>query len=321
MESSKSPLLSALAVFRNVLNEELIRSVHVYQFEDGKEKGVEREFMFSPGSYVEVVVSHPLLKLSRIELSKLFEGQVIGLWFCILAFDANNPSVSLSIPSILVISRNPKLRAIPALADDLEKVFHLSCRTENKETSQFGTKGMAEESHSIRVLPMFSQDLNCLPYPNAAPRLLENLQQNGAVVSDTVVKKKKRAATEHIARIDLADLAKYFDLPIAEASRNLKVGLTVLKRKCRELGIPRWPHRKIKSLDTLIHNLQEEAKRQERENKAAAAMAVIKRQRMLEREKEGIERKPFMEIQTETKRFRQDVFKRRHRARVVNRKC
>lgn len=68
--------------------------------------------------------------------------------------------------------------------------------------------------------------------------------------------KKKRAASEDIARIALEDLAKYFDLPILEASRNLKVGLTVLKKKCREFGIPRWPHRKIKSLDGLIHELQ-----------------------------------------------------------------
>lgn len=71
-----------------------------------------------------------------------------------------------------------------------------------------------------------------------------------------IARRKKRAATADIARIALKDLVKYFDLPIAEASRNLKVGLTVLKRKCRELGIPRWPHRKIKSLDNLIRNLQ-----------------------------------------------------------------
>ncbi|KAI3843410.1 hypothetical protein MKX03_024304 [Papaver bracteatum] len=186
---------------------------------------------------------------------------------------------------------------------------------------------MAEESkdkfhHSARVLAMLGQDLNCLPHPITESRMPENLQQSDKLESDAAVKnKKKRAATDHIARIALADLAKYFDLPIAEASRNLKVGLTVLKRKCRELGIPRWPHRKLKSLDTLIRNLQEEATRQERENKAAAAMAVTKRQKMLEREKEGIESKPFMEIQNETKRFRQDVFKRRHRARVVNKRC
>lgn len=70
------------------------------------------------------------------------------------------------------------------------------------------------------------------------------------------MKKKKRADSKDVARIALEDLAKYFDLPIVEASRNLNVGLTVLKRKCREFGIPRWPHRKIKSLDGLIRDLQ-----------------------------------------------------------------
>ncbi|XP_038723237.1 protein RKD5 [Tripterygium wilfordii] len=131
-----------------------------------------------------------------------------------------------------------------------------------------------------------------------------------------IAKKRKRAATKDIAGISLEDIVKYFDLPIVEASRNLRIGLTVLKRKCRELGIPRWPHRKIKSLDSLIHNLQEEAVRQEQESEDAAR-AVAKRKKMLEREKENIERKPFMEIQSETKKFRQDVFKRRHRARSL----
>lgn len=75
-------------------------------------------------------------------------------------------------------------------------------------------------------------------------------------IAGAIAKKKKRAASEDIARIALEDLVQYFGLPIVEASRNLKVGLTVLKRKCRELGIPRWPHRKIKSLDSLIRDLQ-----------------------------------------------------------------
>lgn len=66
----------------------------------------------------------------------------------------------------------------------------------------------------------------------------------------------RRATTRTITKLTLEDLSKYFDLPIIEASKRLKVGLTVLKRKCREFGISRWPHRKIKSLDCLIHNLQ-----------------------------------------------------------------
>lgn len=71
-----------------------------------------------------------------------------------------------------------------------------------------------------------------------------------------VDKKKRRAAREHIARIALSDLAKHFDLPIVEASKSLQIGLTALKKKCREFGIPRWPHRKIKSIDSLIRDLQ-----------------------------------------------------------------
>lgn len=63
-------------------------------------------------------------------------------------------------------------------------------------------------------------------------------------------------------------------------------------------------------------NVQEETEIQQQENEAAA-LAVAKRQRMLENEKESIERKPFLEMKTETKKFRQDVFKRRHRARLL----
>lgn len=62
--------------------------------------------------------------------------------------------------------------------------------------------------------------------------------------------------------------------------------------------------------------LQEEVIRQLEEDKAAA-MAVAKRQRMIESEKEKIEKKPSLDIQRETKKFRQDIFKRRHRARLL----
>mgnify|MGYP000235160700 CR=1 FL=1 len=51
-------------------------------------------------------------------------------------------------------------------------------------------------------------------------------------------------------------LSQFFDMPIDEASKKLKVGHGVLKRRCRFYGIPRWPHRKMKSLNSLIHNIQ-----------------------------------------------------------------
>lgn len=60
---------------------------------------------------------------------------------------------------------------------------------------------------------------------------------------------------------------------------------------------------------------QEEVKRQEREDKAAA-MAAMKRTRILETERQKIEKKPGIDIQKDTKRFRQDIFKRKHKAKA-----
>ncbi|PIA46740.1 hypothetical protein AQUCO_01500350v1 [Aquilegia coerulea] len=326
MESSKAPVLSALGVFKNVINEELIRSLHVYQLEDGNEIGVEREFLFSTtSSYVEMI-AQPVLKLSKVKMSELYEGQMMGIWFCMLVFNICAPSRLTPIPPILLISRNPKLKSIPTLVDDLQKVFQLTYGAKNKQPAVIedtsGGEVNSDNCPTERVFSVLDQDLNCLPNATGVPPSAEKQKSVQSPTDDAQKKTKntrKKAVSERIAEIALDDLVKYFDLPITEASKILKVGLTVLKRKCRELGIPRWPHRKIKSLDTLIHDLQEEAERQERENEVAA-MAVNKRKRMLENEKESIARKPFMDIQSETKRFRQDVFKRRHRARNLKNK-
>ncbi|KAJ6774765.1 PROTEIN RKD5 [Salix purpurea] len=312
--------LIALLVFENNINKELVRSLHVYRFKDGKEKEVEREFVFSvDGPYVEMKAG-PMLRLRRFQVLELFEGQVIGLWRCIFAFHVNNPPHLSHSSFLLSVSRNPKLKSIPTLAKDIHFILKLSCRTDNEEPSGFSSKGIREVDrdnchHSKKILPALDQDLNCLPY-SVSPSELSKSKRIELCAAGVMEKKKKRAASEDIARIALEDVVKHFGQPIVEASRNLKVGLTVLKRKCRELGIPRWPHRKIKSLDSLIRSLQEEAERHE-QDKEDTTMAVAKRRRMLESEKETIEKKPFMEIQSETKRFRQDVFKRRHRARAL----
>ncbi|KAE8670760.1 Protein RKD2 [Hibiscus syriacus] len=51
-------------------------------------------------------------------------------------------------------------------------------------------------------------------------------------------------------------ISQYFYMPITQAAKELNVGLTLLKKRCRELGIRRWPHRKLKSLRSLINNIQ-----------------------------------------------------------------
>eukprot|EP01133_Synstelium_polycarpum_P012377 gene12377-14522_t len=56
--------------------------------------------------------------------------------------------------------------------------------------------------------------------------------------------------------IDLQFLSKYFHLPINDVAKEIGVCATVLKKICRKNGIPRWPHRKIKSIDKMISNLE-----------------------------------------------------------------
>lgn len=51
-------------------------------------------------------------------------------------------------------------------------------------------------------------------------------------------------------------VSKYFYMPISQAAKELNIGLTLLMKRCRELGIRRWPHRKLMSLETLIKNVQ-----------------------------------------------------------------
>ncbi|XP_059286328.1 protein RKD5 isoform X4 [Lycium ferocissimum] len=196
---------------------------------------------------------------------------------------------------------------IPTLTNDLRAISELALNVEEESGGNDIKSHQPEKQSLVPVL-----DLNSLPCSDS------EIEENDQNVSEN--KKRRAAKTEDIARLSLEDLAKYFDLTIVEASKKLKVGVTVLKRKCREFGIPRWPRRKIKSLDSLILDLQKEMQQQQEEDELAA-IAVEERKRMIECERESIEKKPFMDIQEETKKFRQVIFKRRYKARVLENRC
>lgn len=428
----------ALAVFQNLLNQELVKSIHLYRGEDGSASAIQREFMFSPNSYKQIAQARGAdeggINIMDVEefMANLQEGEEHGLWMCIFHYNCNASSIKFAIPNILNPMRNPGLRALPELTNDLDCIRRLgervdsgcpkkcagglvddriwttadeNCESTDMQPSFLGIKGLwptiprlasvqdfvgrsggtlqdsmvgaqiensyeigdicSEENPNLRepITQFFpdyaSFDLNQADYLFSCEK--QNLKsdykarlnaENNAVFSSmkqtedpeiaicgnssmlcctTSIeelpqsmekngnKQVHRAPTQRVANIALKDLVKYFDVPITEASKRLKVGLTVLKRKCREFGIPRWPHRKIKSLNSLIQNLQEEAKIQEREDQLAA-MAVMKRTRILETERQRIEKKPGTEIHKDTKRFRQDIFKRRHRANALKRR-
>ncbi|KAF2311323.1 hypothetical protein GH714_021748 [Hevea brasiliensis] len=92
-------------------------------------------------------------------------------------------------------------------------------------------------------------------------------------------------------------ISKYFYMPITQAAKELNVGLTLLKKRCRELGIRRWPHRKLMSLQTLIKNVQEMKKVEGEESEEKLREAI----EILERERKMLEETPDMQLEHKTK--------------------
>ncbi|KAK9119255.1 hypothetical protein Scep_017348 [Stephania cephalantha] len=105
-------------------------------------------------------------------------------------------------------------------------------------------------------------------------------------------------------------LSRYFYMPITQAAKELNVGLTLLKKRCRELGIPRWPHRKLMSLQTLINNVQEMGIEDEKIKDAL---------RLLEEQRRMMEEMPEVDLEEKTKRLRQACFKANYKKRRLMR--
>ncbi|CAH9090515.1 unnamed protein product, partial [Cuscuta epithymum] len=97
-------------------------------------------------------------------------------------------------------------------------------------------------------------------------------------------------------------ISNYFHMPITKAAKELNVGLTLLKKRCRELGIRRWPHRKLISLQTLIANVKEFGKEEE----DGKVREVVK---LLEKQMKEIRDCPDIEMEDTTKKLRQACFK------------
>jgi len=319
--------LTALSVFASTVEHGAFRSVHGYKVigrKDGKwlrwERWVERQFVLSlsvpPCREVAVPAASPRILLAGWHGRPLFrEGQTVGTWRCIVAFDSV-AAIAPSSPPPPVLSPlvNPQLECLPNLYRDLQKVFRFQ---KVEKVPQMVHRNAKEQPIRSGEQEKTSDEADS-----------SGSDSDGDPQSDKEppVQKQPRANRKHIDSITLVEIAQYFHLPIREASKTLKIGVSILKRKCRKYGIPRWPHRKIKSLESLINDLeyvldddpgedaQQELQKIEEEKRAAAIKALTKRKKMLESEKEIIQQKPALDLMTETKQFREDVFKRRHRA-------
>ncbi|KAJ4955503.1 hypothetical protein NE237_012286 [Protea cynaroides] len=113
--------------------------------------------------------------------------------------------------------------------------------------------------------------------------------------------KRKCSIRPKSIEIDLDEIKKHFNVPITKAAREMRVGLTVLKKRCRELNINRWPHRKIKSLASLIENVKE--------------LGLTGEVEKLEEHIRLMEKLPEIELTEETKKLRQTCFKAKYKSR------
>ena len=110
------------------------------------------------------------------------------------------------------------------------------------------------------------------------------------------------------SEITLEELAACFHMPSEMACRKLGIGLTVLKRQCRKFGIMRWPFRKIKSLDRLIHNVKMGIVPGDPEK------APVKSVEELEAQKKAMESCQMLDLDESTKKLQQAFSKAHHKA-------
>ncbi|KAF5175520.1 Rwp-rk domain protein [Thalictrum thalictroides] len=57
-------------------------------------------------------------------------------------------------------------------------------------------------------------------------------------------------------KLKISDLVHYFHLPIDVAAKRLAICPTAIKKICRKYGLKRWPHRKLKSIERKISELE-----------------------------------------------------------------
>ncbi|XP_022933553.1 protein RKD2-like [Cucurbita moschata] len=161
------------------------------------------------------------------------------------------------------------------------------------------------------VVPLFE---TC---PNDSFLVLKDIEPNNTIISEDGGENEKKGLERKEGRgkrkwrgerssspskgLSRKTISEYFWMPISQAAKELNVGLTLLKKRCRELGIRRWPHRKLMSLQTLIRNVKELEKED-----GVKLRHVLE---ILENEKKLMEERPDLQLEDNTKRLRQACFK------------
>lgn len=151
--------------------------------------------------------------------------------------------------------------------------FQISNDLQTNHLPYFGLEEFEEICQDLKLLPCpFHQEDNNTPMhgtnSNVMPLNVVHDPLGECQVTSSAFYEISGSSTEFVKKhnnngrykksdtLELEEIQRYFHVPITKAAKELRVGLTVLKKRCRELNIMRWPHRKLKSLQTLIHSVK-----------------------------------------------------------------
>ncbi|KAK9786896.1 hypothetical protein WJX73_009279 [Symbiochloris irregularis] len=160
------------------------------------------------------------------------------------ALSHHNRMLSISNPQLTALARS-----------------HSAAVPEPPEADGAAAAATTGQRHSRRqhTAPKWVKDTETLDNldepPTRTRRPRESRRASDALKASTK-SGRKRLAVEHIS-LELLQQEGYFDMPIQEAAMKLKVGLSVLKRICRQLGLARWPFRTRQSLRGVIAKTRE----------------------------------------------------------------
>ncbi|EFJ47054.1 RWP-RK domain-containing transcription factor [Volvox carteri f. nagariensis] len=102
--------------------------------------------------------------------------------------------------------------------------------------------------------------------------------------------------------LTLETLRGMFELPAQDVVRALGISATDLKRRCRALGIRRWPHRKLASLQRLVQAVNEDVDLPANEREVVLETVAATRSRIFE--------DPNVDLDSSLKVLRQVQYKR-----------
>ncbi|GJD10037.1 hypothetical protein Gasu2_42570 [Galdieria sulphuraria] len=119
---------------------------------------------------------------------------------------------------------------------------------------------------------------------------VSSLENTGYIIQKSKMKislKRKRSDSN----LSIDQLSRYFDLPRKEAAQQLGVCVTLLKRRCRELGIHCWPFRKMRCLDDRIRHLQI------RKEQSISDVSIDQQIRILQQRRQSLLKNPNISLQ------------------------